>query len=190
MQHLRWISPELAAPLVAAVCACAAPAHGGEVCGDATGTAPVPGRPADGRPRDTDFLSSDLLPPERFAPADGAEPGVVSLNEDVLRLGGEASRAAVASRTPGLRIRSVLCIRHRPEMLGLLLENASPGPLGGRARVEVTMAGVTAVLFTRLPGLAAGEARHVLLSSSTPLAGAATVSLQLQPEGGRPPRPR
>jgi hypothetical protein len=106
---------------------------------------------------------------------------LVSLDDDVLWPSEAAARGSVSASPPSLHVRSVLCVRHRPEMLGLMLQNGGPPRPEGWTRVEVSHDGAIAVLFGRLPGMDAGEARPILISASILLGDAQRVTIQAAP---------
>lgn len=157
--------------LIAAACAWPVGASGQAICGAR------PERPASSA-RGTDFVRTDLMPREYTATDSAGALSLVSLDGDVLWPSEAAARGGVSASLPSLHVRSVLCVRHKPEMLGLVLQNAGPARPEGWVRVEVSHDGTVVVLFGRLPGMDAGEAKPILLSSSIHLGGAQGVAIQ------------
>ena len=183
MKHHGRGCPSVTRWLFAAAGAFALPTHAAQVCADAPGNEHLSSSPD--RPTDIDFVRAEIVQSERLASSDSVSLERVSLNRDVLHRAGEATRLAVTlSGTPALTVRSVICVRSRAEILGLELQNIGARAAGGLARVRVTTAGDTTVLYTRLPRIEAGESRHVLLSARFSLAGASAISILVLPKGG------
>jgi hypothetical protein len=142
--------------------------------------------PHNGGGRDVDFVRTQLLPYEHATADDTARPDLLSLNTDVLLSSAAAMGGDVSIGGSDLLILSVICVRYRPEMLGLVLQNGD-GPLpDSLVDVEVVRGGATILLFCRLQRMEAGEVRSVILSSSVPLGAAQRLTLRVRRGGARP----
>ena len=185
MKRLGRTISGAAALLIAAGCGWPTEARGQAICGNsnALGTAQGP-RESDGA-RNTDFVRIDLLSLEHAVADDASKPNLVSLDSDVLWPSGAAARGDVSLRTSGLRIRSLVCIRHKPEMLGLAIQNVGHALSDSRIRVEVVHGETTDVLFGRLLSMEAGETREFLFSASIPLGSARTMAIHVGPKRSR-----
>jgi hypothetical protein len=100
------------------------------------------------------------------------EPMPVSLNPDVLSLGGELSLSsgALVARGP------VTCVRYRPEWLGLTLANTGANAAGGTLKINL---GEGAHLEAELPVLMPGEVRSLLVMSGENISAIAADAFEL-----------
>lgn len=107
---------------------------------------------------DIPFATVQLLDPALRG--DGLhDPVTISLADDVL------SEGAMLLLAPGVEAR-VICIRSRPEWLGLRVVNE--GEAVARGRMTVATGGAT--IDAEVPPVPSGETRLILLQSSHPLA--------------------
>jgi hypothetical protein len=137
------------------------PAAAAGLCDD---PAPWPGGPEAAEA----FTGLMALAPGRAGDGPNAlEP--ISLTGDVLGLG-----AAVEAADGGLAVTDVVCVRERPEWLGLAVENAGAADAGGRLTLTLPDG---RMLAASLPPVPAGGERRFLVRASDPLAGA-TIGLE------------
>ena len=141
---------------IIALLSLASPAAAG-LCDD---PAPWPGGPEAA----VEFAGLMALAPGRAGDGPNA-PEAVSLTGDVLGLG-----SAVASAGDGLRVTEVVCVRERPEWLGLALRNTGTAAAGGRLFLTLPDG---RLLETSVPPVPAGDERKFLVRASDPLAEAA-----------------
>jgi hypothetical protein len=135
---------------------------------------------------ETDFIRVDVLPHEQLG-GDGPHEGeIVSFHQDVLLRSPASEHGVVVFRSSNLHVNSIICIKYRPEMLALVVQNAGATLLDVVMRAEVIRDGATSVLYGRLPPFDTGEKRSLLLSSSTLLADADEITLEIQSSDGNP----
>jgi hypothetical protein len=181
MQSTCCTRSGLSAVLVTLACIGSTHVNGQAICGNPNSTGAVQSLPQNGGGRGVDFVRTDLLPYEHASTDDAAKPDLISFNMDVLLSSAAATRGDVSVGGSDLLIRSVICIRYRPELLGLQLENRG-GPLpDSLISVEMIGGGATALLFGRLQRMEAGKVMSVLLSSSVPLGDAQKLTLRVHP---------
>ncbi|MDQ2088457.1 hypothetical protein [Marimonas arenosa] len=119
------------------------------------------------------FQAVDALAPEFFDPSEPPTAAAVELEPDILQTGGAglAGTAVGALTVEG----TAVCIRHRPEWLGLRLENGGDAP----AVARVVIATGDGALTARLPEVAGGKHVYVLLRASRPIAGLPASAFEL-----------
>jgi hypothetical protein len=100
------------------------------------------------------------------------EPAPVSLNSDVLGLGGDLPLVAGGLVVKG----SVVCVRHRPEWLALRLANTGTAAAAGLLRIG-SAGGVE--LEAEIPRLEPGEVRRVLIMAGEEISAFAAESFSL-----------
>ena len=126
--------------------------------------APWPGGPEAA----VEFAGLMALAPGRAGDGPNA-PEAVSLTGDVLGLGSPLA-PAVASAGDGLRVTEVVCVRERPDWLGLALSNTGTTAAGGRLLLTLPDG---RLLEASLPPVPAGGEQTFLLRANDPLAEAA-----------------
>lgn len=100
-----------------------------------------------------------------------AEP--IGLEPDVLQTG-EVALAGLAFGT--LTVEGpAICIRYRPEWLGLTLSNRGVDPVRGRVLIDTDAGGIDAIL----PEIAGGMTAKILLRASQPIVGFSATAFRL-----------
>ncbi|NJM28865.1 MAG: hypothetical protein HC855_00860 [Rhizobiales bacterium] len=99
----------------------------------------------------------------------------VSLNAEVLSLGEQISISGGGLVVQG----PAVCVRYRPEWLGLTLANTGAKAVGGTLKINIE-SGVH--LEAELPVLMPGEVRSLLVMSGEPISAIAADALELVPK--------
>jgi hypothetical protein len=179
MQSMGFTSFGLRALLVTLACVWASYANGQTICSRPNSIGTVQRLPQDDESQNVNFIRTDLLPYEHAIADDARKPDIISFNRDVLLPSVVATGSEVSVSGADLLIQSVICIRYRLEMLGLVLQSGGRPLPDSLVGVEVVRSGATTLLFGHLQRMEAGEVRRVLLSSSVPLGDAQTLTLKV-----------